>query len=271
MNAGDLRGFGPAHVSVDVERWRDGVAEAATDSVAEECPIAVIYNGVPFAVMLATPLDLEDFARGFTWSEGIVGNPSEFQGVEVVAENDGYAVYVSIPLERSADLVDRRRALAGRTGCGLCGAQMLEDAIRPVAQVKPLSRFDPDAVHRAQAELARSQSLNAITGAVHAAGWADGTGQVRLVREDVGRHNALDKLIGALLEAGIDASAGMAVVTSRASYEMVHKSAAAGIPLLSAVSAPTALAIRTAKAAGLTLIGFTRDRRHTVYASPHQP
>jgi formate dehydrogenase accessory protein FdhD len=271
VNAGDLRGFGPAHVSVEVERWRDGAVESATDNVAEECPVAVIYNGVPFAVMLATPLDLEDFARGFTWSEEIIAHPSEFQGVEVVAENGGYAVYVSIPKERSAALAERRRALAGRTGCGLCGTEMLEDAIRPVAKVKALSGFDPVAVHRAQAELASSQSLNAITGAVHAAGWADSTGHIQLVREDVGRHNALDKLIGALQEAGIDASAGMAVVTSRASYEMVHKSAAAGIPLLSAVSAPTALAIRTAQAAGLTLIGFTRDRRHTVYASPQQP
>lgn len=267
MTPEDLRGLHAAHREVPVRRWRDGTVETGTDAVAEECPVAVVYNGVPFAVMLATPSDLEDFARGFTWSEGIIQDPSEFQGVEVVQEEEGCSVYVSVPRARTEALAARRRSLAGRTGCGLCGTQMLDEAIRPVRAVGPAA-FDPEALQRAQSELTSRQDLNAITGAVHAAGWADATGRLQWAREDVGRHNALDKLIGALLSARVDASRGFAVVTSRASYEMVHKTAAAGIPLLAAVSAPTALAIRTAQAAGLTLVGFARDRRHTVYASP---
>lgn len=270
MTPEDLRGLDAAYREVPVRRWRDGAEESGTDAVAEECPVAVVFNGEPFAVMLASPMDLEDFARGFTWSEGIVEDPSEFQGVEVVPEDEGFSVYVSVPKARTESLAARRRSLAGRTGCGLCGTQMLDEAIRPVRAVRPTS-FDPDAVQRAQAELVAGQSLNAITGAVHAAGWADATGRIQLVREDVGRHNALDKLIGALLAAGIDPSEGFVVVTSRASYEMVHKTAAAGVPLLAAVSAPTALAIRIAQSAGLTLVGFTRDRRHTVYAGPASP
>lgn len=267
MKPGDLDGLGGAHVRVAVERWQDGSARPAQDDVAEECPVALIYNGVPFAVMLASPLDLEDFALGFSWTEGILAHTGEFQASEIVREERGYSVYVSVPRERSDALADRRRSLAGRTGCGLCGAQMLDDAIRPVRRVAP-ARIPPQAIQSAHAALAARQSLNAITGAVHAAAWADASGTVRYVREDVGRHNALDKLIGAVLRAGIEASSGFVAVTSRASYEMVHKTAAADIPLLSAVSAPTALAIRTAADAGLTLVGFAREGRHTVYTSP---
>ena len=265
MNPGDLDGLGGAHVRVAVERWQDGAARPDLDDVAEECPVALIFNGVPFAVMLASPLDLEDFALGFSWSEGVIASPDEFQATEIVRENQGYSIYINVPRERSAVLADRRRSLAGRTGCGLCGAQMLEEAIRPVRAVAP-SRIDACAIQRAHASLASRQPLNAVTGAVHAAAWADAAGDVQCLREDVGRHNALDKLIGALLRSGRDASTGFVAVTSRASYEMVHKTASAGIPMLSAVSAPTALAIRTAADAGLTLVGFTRDGRHTVYS-----
>lgn len=264
MDPGDLEGLGGARVRVPVARWQDGVARAGFDDVAEECPVALIYNGVPFAVMLASPLDLEDFALGFSWSEGLIASADEFQATEVVREDHGYSIYVNVPRERSDVLAERRRSLAGRTGCGLCGAQMLDDAIRPVRRVSP-ARIDATAIQRAQASLSAAQPLNALTGAVHAAAWADASGNVQCLREDVGRHNALDKLIGALMRAGTDASAGFVAVTSRASYEMVHKTAAAGIPLLSAVSAPTALAIRTATEAGLTLVGFTRAGRHTLY------
>ncbi|MBI1398284.1 MAG: formate dehydrogenase accessory sulfurtransferase FdhD [Betaproteobacteria bacterium] len=259
----------PAHVPVPVSRWKGGTFEPGRDDVAEECPVAFVYNGVPFSVMLATPLDLEDFARGFSLTEGIVDSPAEIQGLEIVPEETGYSLYVSVPRERTEALAARRRSLAGRTGCGLCGTQMLADAIRPIQPVRASTTIGPEAIQRAHDALASRQALNSLTGAVHAAAWADAAGTVRVVREDVGRHNALDKLVGALLaDPAIEASEGMIIVTSRASYEMVHKTAAAGVSVLCAVSAPTALAVRSASAAGLTLVGFTREDRHTVYARP---
>ncbi|MBK8016821.1 MAG: formate dehydrogenase accessory sulfurtransferase FdhD [Betaproteobacteria bacterium] len=263
-----MQGLDGAHTRVPVRRCHDDAVVRAEDQVAEECPVAFVYNGIPFAVMLATPLDFEDFAWGFSLTEGIVESAGHIQAVEVVPEDEGFSVYLSIPLPLTDRIADRRRSLAGRTGCGLCGAQMLSDALRPVRRVPSAPEADARALRRAHTELAAGQSLNALTGSVHAAAFADRSGRVRLLREDVGRHNALDKMIGALLRGGTDPSSGFAAVTSRASYEMVHKTAAAGIPLLSAVSAPTALAVRTASQAGLTLIGFARQDRHTVYSSP---
>lgn len=268
MSDRDLAGLGSAHVEVEVDRVRAGVRERARDEVAEEVPVAFVYNGEPFAVMLASPLDLEDFAVGFSLTEGVIGSVSEFGGVEVVPEANGYSVYVSVPRARSAELSKRHKSLAGRTGCGLCGEQMLENALRPVPPVTQAATFTVAALQKAIVALSGGQQLNLLTGAVHAAAWADAEGNVRYLREDVGRHNALDKLIGALQRAGVDASTGFAVVTSRASYEMVHKTAVAGIPMLAAVSAPTALAIRQADAAGLTLVGFAREGRQTIYAHP---
>ncbi len=268
MSDRDVTGLGGAHQRVPVERWRLTGGETAAEEVATEVPIAFIYNGVPFAVMLATPQDLDDFALGFSLTEGVIASAAECQGVEVVPEARGYSVYMSIPKERSEAISTRRRSLAGRTGCGLCGTQLLEDALRPVAPVTNAARFAAGAVQAGAMALGSVQALNAITGAVHAAAWCDQAGAVRLVREDIGRHNALDKLIGALLSSGTDGSTGFVIVTSRASYEMVHKCAAAGIGLIAAVSAPTSLAIDVATAANVTLIGFTRAGRHTVYANP---
>jgi FdhD protein len=218
--------------------------------------------------MLASPLDLEDFAVGFSLTEGVIESAAEFGGVEVVPETNGYSVYVSVPKTRSAALAKRHKNLTGRTGCGLCGEQMLEHALRPVPSVAHAGTFTVAALQRTIVALSGGQQLNLLTGAVHAAAWADAAGHLRFLREDVGRHNALDKLIGALLRAGVDAGTGFAVVTSRASYEMVHKTAVAGIQMLVAVSAPTALAIRQAEAAGLTLVGFAREGRQTIYAHP---
>ncbi|MGE0706147.1 MAG: formate dehydrogenase accessory sulfurtransferase FdhD, partial [Vicinamibacterales bacterium] len=158
MKPGEMRGLGQAHERVTVERWREGESSVAVDDVAEECPVALVYNGVPFAVMLATPLDLEDFARGFTWTEGIVEHPDECQGIEIEPEQQGYSIYVSVPKARTASLSERRRSLAGRTGCGLCGTQMLDDAIRPVRQVTPLAPgLDHAAIQRARQSLATGQ------------------------------------------------------------------------------------------------------------------
>ncbi len=264
MSDRGLAGLGAAHVEVEVGRWRSGRLERACEEVAEEVPVAFVYNGVPFAVMLASPLDLEDFALGFSLTEGIIESAAEFGAVEVVPESAGFSVHVSVPKRRSAALGKRRRSLAGRTGCGLCGQQMLEDALRPAPAVMEKT-FSAPAVQRALARLAGGQQLNMLTGAVHAAAWSDAAGEVRLLREDVGRHNALDKLIGALVRGDVAAASGFVVVTSRASYEMVHKTAMAGVSMLAAVSAPTALAIRQAEAANLILIGFTREGRQTIY------
>lgn len=268
MSDRGLTGLVSAHVEVEVDRIRAGVREHASEAVAEEVPVAFVYNGVPFAVMLASPLDLEDFAVGFSLTEGVIDSMAEFGGVEVVPESNGYSAYVSVPKTRSAALAKRHKSLVGRTGCGLCGEQMLENALRPAPPVPRGGAFSAMALQKAIAALSGGQQLNLLTGAVHAAAWADAAGNLRYLREDVGRHNALDKLIGALQRAAIDARTGFVVITSRASYEMVHKTAIAGIPMIAAVSAPTALAIRQAEATGVTLVGFAREGRQTVYTHP---
>ena len=251
--------------------------EARVETVAEEVPVAMVYNGISHAVMLASPLDLEDFALGFSLSEGIVDSPADMLDIEV-AESDlaeatsvsvqeiGLTLNLRVTLRCFMRLKERRRTLAGRTGCGLCGTESLAEAVRPVRRAVAPVQVSAAALTRAMAELAGRQPLQALTGAIHAAAWCDLDGAVRWVREDVGRHNALDKLIGHLAREAVDPATGFVAVTSRASYEMVHKTANAGIGLLAAISAPTALAVRTAEAAGLTLAGFTRGDRSTLYA-----
>jgi FdhD protein len=241
-------------------------ASSVREQVAEEVPVALVYNGTPHVVVMATPMDLEDLALGFSLSEGIIENAAELAGIEVVPEELGYSAYLSIPKARVEAIESRRRNMAARTGCGLCGAETIAQAIRVLAHVPHHGRIRSESVVRAVAQLPKMQSLNAATGATHAAGWADLAGEVRRVREDVGRHNALDKLIGALVAAGMDTASGFAVITSRASYEMVQKAAAAGIGLVAAVSAPTGFAVRTALEANVTLVGFARDRSFVVYA-----
>jgi FdhD protein len=249
----------------DVERHRGDVTTQVTDAVAEEIPVAFVYNERPHAVMLATPADFEDFALGFSLSEAIIADAGEFGGVEVVPALAGIELRIVIPQERANVLDARVRQLTGRTGCGLCGAQTLEAAVRhPAAVAEPVA-IKESALHRALAELHDRQTINAATGATHAAAWAGSNGKIVLVREDVGRHNALDKLIGAMQRARIDAHGGFLVVTSRASYEMVMKSATVGIGILAAISAPTALAIALADEANVTLIGFARPDGYSIY------
>jgi len=251
---------------VSVRRWRDGTLSAAVDEVAEEAPIALTYHGIPHVVMLATPADLEDLAVGFTVSEGLVANAGEISSVDVIPGSDAIEVRVGVASERFSQILRRQRNLTGRTGCGLCGVETVEEAIRRPPPVAEGLRVTSVELHAALEALASHQRLNARTGSVHAAAWARPGRGIELVREDVGRHNALDKVIGALLRAAIDPATGYALVTSRASYEMAQKTATAGIGLLAAVSAPTALAIRLAEASGLTLIGFARPHQHVVYA-----
>lgn len=254
---------------------REGVEEGS-ELVAEEVPVAFSYNGVNHAVMLASPLDLEDFALGFTLGERIVRSARDVYDIEVDYTARGIAVELRIASGAMARLKGTRMARLGKTGCGLCGVDSLDyfeqDACRPdPCPARPAQApFGAAALHRAMAEMAARQTLHQATGAVHAAGWADREGQLLYLREDVGRHNALDKLIGALARTGTDANEGFAVVTSRASFEMVQKTARAGVGLLAAISAPTALAVRMAEGAGLTLAGFVRGGRHVVYTHPER-
>jgi FdhD protein len=255
--------------AVTVHRWRDGDVERVVDQVAEELPVALVFNGVPHVVMLATPANLEDLAVGFTLSENIVDSPKEIVSVESATREDGtLEVRIGITASKLSELLRRQRNMTGRTGCGLCGAQTVEDAIRQPAPVEGGVTVDVKSLHTALLELRDHQAINSRTGSVHAAAWVMPDSGIRLVREDVGRHNALDKVIGAVIRAGGDFKYGYFVVTSRASYEMVQKAVTVGGTLLAAVSAPTAFAIRMAESAGLTLIGFAREHQHVVYAHP---
>lgn len=255
---------------VRVCNWKNGVAVPRNDTVAEEVPVALIYNGISHAVMLATPADLEDFALGFSLTEGIVDIPGEIYGTEIVETDNGIRVELDIASERFQYLKERRRNLTGRTGCGLCGTDSLSQAIRVPSPVGSNPSFSAALIHEGFDQMNALQILKKRTGATHAAAWLDKNGHVGLIREDVGRHNALDKLIGALFREKLDRFAGAALVTSRASYEMVQKCASAGIGMLAAVSAPTALAIRMASESNLTLLGFVRENGYTVYTHPQR-
>ena len=255
---------------VAVDRWARGVTTHTTDQVAEEMPVALVYHDVPHVVMLATPADLEDYAVGFTLSEGLVARADEIRGVEVRAGEASVDVHVTVAWERFTQLLQRRRNLTGRTGCGLCGAESAADAIRDPAPVPPGVRVTIAGLHEAIEQLARLQPINARTGSVHAAAWVVPGQGILLVREDVGRHNALDKTIGALTRAGTDLAAGYMLITSRASYEMVQKCATVGIAFLAALSAPTAFAVRLAERTGVTLVAFARRDQHVVYAHPQR-
>jgi formate dehydrogenase accessory protein FdhD len=253
-----------------VERWLHGSTTHTTDRVALEMPVALVYSGVPHVVMLATPADLEDFATGFTLSEGLVGEASEIQSVEVERGPDAIDVRVGISGERFAQMLERRRYLTGRTGCGLCGAETVEQAIRPPPRVGKGPSLAISELHEALVDIQTRQPINALTGSVHAAAWIVPGRGIDCVREDVGRHNALDKTIGALVRSGADFTTGCMLITSRASYEMVQKAATVGISFVVAVSAPTALAIRVAEKSGVTLVGFARREQHVVYTHPER-
>jgi formate dehydrogenase accessory protein FdhD len=235
------------------------------DPVIVETPIALVYNGVSFAVMLATPRDLADFALGFALAEGIVASRDEFELVDILHSERGISLQALIPHTRFEALQQRRRSLAGRSGCGLCGIEALEDAVRPVPSVSSTLRVDCSAIAAGMRALAANQPLTAVTGGAHAAAFIVPDGRAT-VREDVGRHNALDKLIGAMAtDHDHRVDEGFLAITSRASWEIVHKAAHAGIAVIAAISAPTSLAIEAADAAGITLIAFARDAAMNVY------
>lgn len=253
-----------------VEKWHDGQREMCVDQVAVEVPVALEYNGISHAVMLASPTHLEDFALGFSLSEGILSDTSELFSCEVSALAQGIRVDMRISSQQFMALKEKRRNLTGRTGCGLCGAETLQQAIRHPPAVRGATTFSAVSIHAGMAVMQMQQRIQQHSGATHAAAWLDADGDIRLVREDVGRHNALDKLIGALARERCDFSRGAVLITSRASVEMVQKAATVGIGLVAAISAPTSLAIQLAEQTGVTLIGFVRGHNHVVYAHPQR-
>ena len=257
------------YVSVSVERFQQDGYTQADDLIAQEVPVALIYNGISHVVMMASPSDLEDFAVGFSLSEGIIEQVAEVYDIVVQYDPEnllaGVEVNLTIAAQRQMELKKRRRNLTGRTGCGLCGAESLQEVMRPVGHVDAQPLVEGQAVEAAVAALAKHQPLQEMTGAFHGAAWCDGQGNILQLREDIGRHNALDKLLGYLRRSEVELNTGFVLVSSRASYEMVYKSSRCGVATLVAVSAPTALALKMAQEAGLNLIGFARPGRHVVY------
>jgi FdhD protein len=248
--------------------WREGGASEGTRPIPEETATALTYNGGTFAVMMATPQDLKDFAVGFSLSEGIVQSPSEIESLEVISLDDGVELRMWLAQSKVDRLSERRRQIAGPTGCGLCGIDSIAEAVRPAAIVESGATFSPQHIMSAMQGMPALQKINIESRAVHAAAfWTSARGIVAL-REDVGRHNALDKLAGALALDNVVASEGMVLLTSRVSVEMVQKTAAIGAPLLVAVSAPTALAVRMAETAGITLAAIARADGFEIFTHP---
>jgi formate dehydrogenase accessory protein FdhD len=267
-----LAGLGYTHPSASrpLLRIGDEGSSSASAIVAEEVPIALVYNGRPYVVVMCTPSDLEDLAVGFSRTEGIVNDSSLIERVDVVRASHGIELQIQIPATSADRLEDRTRALVSRTGCGLCGVETINDALRVPAALSSRLVVASDALWVAGTELSRQQTLNNETNTVHAAGWALPDGSLRVVREDVGRHNALDKVLGALARLRTNPADGFIVVTSRASYEMIQKAAVCGVELVAAISRPTGLAIRFAEAAEMTLVGLLRGRSANVYCHPER-
>jgi FdhD protein len=244
--------------------WSDGAVRPGERALAEETPVAFTYDGATHAVMMATPADLEDFAVGFSLTEGIITKAADIAELEVVPVDDGVNLRMWLSGAPSDAFAARRRRYLGPVGCGMCGLESLAEANRAIPRVVAEPRVSAGSIEAALAALPSAQTLNRETRAVHAAGFWQ-PGHAILVREDVGRHNALDKLAGALARDGRSAASGIIVLSSRLSVELVQKAAMIGAPILVAVSAPTALAVRTAEAAGITLVGVGRGDGFEVF------
>ena len=270
----DIAGDGgeppPPTRDVPCSVWRRGEVSASFRAVPEETAIALTFNGSTHAVMMATPANLEEFAVGFALTEGVIEAPGEIASLDIVATPLGIELraWLKEPLARA--YAARRRSMAGPTGCGLCGIESLEEASRPAPFVPNASRFNSESIIQAMASLPARQELNRLTHAVHAAGfWLPGRGLVA-VREDVGRHNALDKLVGSLARGGIAAAHGIILLTSRVSIELIQKAARLSAPVVAAVSCPTAAGIRLAESCGITLIAIARGQDFEIFTHPER-
>ena len=259
----------PARI-VHRQIWRESGFSSGSRSIPEETAVALTYNGGTYAVMMTTPEDLEDFAVGFSLSEGVISSSSDIDSLDIVRLDDGVELRMWLSKPKADRLQERRRHIAGPTGCGLCGIDSIAEAMRPAAVVGHGRQFSPEQIMVAMQNVPLLQKLNIETRAVHAAAFWDFKGGIVALREDVGRHNALDKLAGALARASMVASEGIILLTSRVSVEMVQKSAAIGAPVMVSVSAPTALAVRMADAAGITLAAIARADGFEVFTHPHR-
>jgi FdhD protein len=256
--------------SVHRQVWRESGFHSGPRSIPEETAVALTYNGGTYAVMMTTPLDLEDFAVGFSLSEGVISSAADIDSLDIVRLDNGVELRMWLDKPKADRLQERRRHIAGPTGCGLCGIESIAEALRPAAIIRHGQQFSPEQIMVAMQGLPSRQNLNIETRAVHAAAFWDVTSGIVAVREDVGRHNALDKLSGALARASTAVSEGIILLTSRVSVEMVQKSAAIGAPVMVSVSAPTALAVRMADAAGITLAAIARADGFEVFTHPYR-
>jgi FdhD protein len=269
FSSADNRLQDPAQ-SVHRRIWRETGFSAGRRAIPEETAIALTYNGGSYAVMMATPQNLEDFAVGFSLTEGIITTPSDIDSLDVEPSGGGIELRMWLKQAQAERLQERRRHIAGPTGCGLCGIDSIAEALRPAAVVTADATFRPEQVMAAMQALSPLQKLNMETRAVHAAAFWTAADGIVAIREDVGRHNALDKLAGALARGQVATSDGMILLTSRVSVEMVQKSAVIGAPVISSVSAPTALALRMADAAGITLIAIARADGFELFTHTHR-
>ena len=247
-----------------VKIQKNKTEETVEDVLAEETPVAMVFNGISHVVMMASPSDLEDFAKGFSITEGVIDNVSEIYSIEVLKKENGIEINVEISSEKFLRLKDLRRNLTGRTGCGLCGAESLDQVLKIPSTKKNLSTFLTSSIANALKQFPTQQELQKKTGATHASGLFDSDGNLIKIKEDVGRHNALDKLIGAASNLNV-LDNYFVITSSRASYEMIQKIAYMNLKLLVAISAPTALATRLAKELEITLVGFARNNRYNCY------
>lgn len=246
------------------------ISHATSDFLAEEVPVALVYNGISHVVMMASPKDLELFAIGFSLSEGIIAHPQEIYGMDVVPACNGLEVQIELSSRRFMALKERRRALAGRTGCGVCGVEQLNDIGKPIIPLPFTQTFNLAHLDRALVHLNDVQPIGQLSGCTHAAAWVLPSGSIAGGHEDVGRHVALDKLLGRRARENNVWQQGAALVSSRASYEMVQKSAMCGVEILFAVSAATTLAVEVAERCNLTLVGFCKPGRATIYTHPQR-
>lgn len=266
----DPDAFALGYLPASAQRFDGTVFADVKETVIEEVPVSLEWNGTRHIVMMATPTDLEAFAVGFSITEGIIDSANQILAVDVVPTASGVGILILIADELVSRIADRERLGGGNSSCGLCGIQDMQEATRMPRHVSGNQIFSPQAITRAMRELPQFQPIGTRTGAAHAAAFALPSGEIVQACEDAGRHNALDKLVGKLALQGTNPSDGFLALTSRASFEMVQKAAAAGFPMLCAISAPTGLAARMAHEAGITLVAFARDERFVCFAHPHR-